>query len=98
MVSFRSHLAITRAAGERSNEAHDNRCTDPQIPMTNDQIRRNDEIPMTKPTSAQHGPLGGPSVGFHSSCVIRLSSFGLLSAFLSVFGGQPPAGGENSVL
>ena len=53
---------------------------------------------MTKPTSAEHGPFRGSSFGFHSSFVIRHSSFGLLSAFLSVFGWQPPAGGESSVL
>jgi outer membrane lipoprotein-sorting protein len=66
--------------------------------MTNDEIRRNEEIPMTKPASAKHGALRHSSFGFLSAFGIRHSAFAFLSAFLSGFGWQPPACGANSVL
>src|SRR5205809_6351116 len=72
--------------------------TGSQIRMTNDEIRRNDEIPMTKPASTQHRAFRHSSFGFLSSFVIRHSSFKFLCAFLSVFGWQPPACGASSVL
>ena len=72
--------------------------TGSQIRMTNDEIRRNDEIPMTKPASTQHRAFRHSSFGFLSSFVIRHSSFSFLCAFLSVFGWQPPACGASSVL
>ena len=72
--------------------------TGSQIRMTNDEIRRNDEIPMTKPASTQHRAFRHSSFGFLSSFVIRHSSFSFLCAFLSVFGWQPPACGASSAL
>src|SRR6266487_27235 len=72
--------------------------TGSQIRMTNDEIRRNDEIPMRKPASAQHSAFRHSSFGFLSSFVIRHSSFNFLCACLSVFGWQPPACGASSVL
>jgi outer membrane lipoprotein-sorting protein len=72
--------------------------TGPEIRMTNDEIRRNDEIPMTKPSSTQYRAFRHSSCGLRSSFVIRHSSFSFLCAFLSVFGWQPPACGASSVL
>ena len=72
--------------------------TGSQIRMTNDEIRRNDEIPMTKTACAQHRTFRHSSFGFLSSFVIRHSSFNFLCVFLSVFGWQPPACGASSVL
>src|SRR5437773_6825074 len=72
--------------------------TGSQIRMTNDEIRRNDKIRMTKPASAQHRAFRHSSFGFLSSFVIRHSSFNFLCAFLSVFGWPPPACGVGSVL
>src|SRR5437762_10499604 len=46
-----------------------------QIRMTNDEIRRNDEIRMTKPATAQPRAFGHLGFGFLSSFVIRHSSF-----------------------
>src|ERR1043166_8667953 len=43
--------------------------------MTNDQIRRNDEIRRTKPAIAQLGAFGNSGFGFLSSFVIRHLSF-----------------------
>src|SRR6266496_2021393 len=50
--------------------------------MTNDQIRRNDQIRMTKPATARLGSIRHSGLGFHwslvighSSLVIRHSSF-----------------------
>ena len=98
MVSFRSHLAVTRAPGERSKKLALAEGTGSQIRMTNDEIRRNDEIPMTKTACAQHRTFRHSSFGFLSSFVIRHSSFNFLCVFLSVFGWQPPACGASSVL
>src|SRR5437867_9672206 len=98
MVSFRSHLAVTRAPGERSKKLALAEGTGSQIRMTNDEIRRNDEIPMTKTACAQHRAFRYSSFGFLSSFVIRHSSFNFLCAFLSVFGWQPPACGASSFL
>src|SRR5436309_2371646 len=95
MVSFRSDLAVTRAPGERSNEARDSRRRGFSNP--NEEIRRNDEFPWTKPASAQHGALRHSSFGFHSSFVIRHSSFNFSCAILGVFGWQPLACGASSV-
>src|SRR5947209_7716848 len=72
--------------------------TGSQIRMTNDEIRRNDEIPMTKPASAQHRAFRHSSFEFLSSLVIRHWSSNCLCAFLSLFGWQPPACGASSVL
>ena len=69
-----------------------------QIRMTNDEIRRNDEIPMTKPASEHRRAFRHSSFEFLSSFVIRHSSFNFLCAFLSVLGWQPPACGASSVL
>ena len=66
-----------------------------QIRMTNDEIRRNDEIPMTKPARATRS---FSTFELRISLVIRHSSFNFLCAFLSVFGWQPPACGASSVL
>src|SRR5438093_1114052 len=66
--------------------------------MTNDEIRRNDEIPMPKTVSARHRAFRDSSFGFRSSFVMRHSSFNFLCAFLSVLGWQPPACGASSVL
>ena len=66
--------------------------------MTNDKIRKNDEIRMTKPASTQHGAFRHSSFEFLSSLVIRHWSSKCLGAFLSVFGWQPPACGASSVL
>src|SRR5216117_839067 len=44
---------------------------DSQTPMTNDQIRRNDEIRRTKPAIAQLGAFGHSGFGFVSSLVIQ---------------------------
>src|SRR3989442_13151875 len=66
-----------------------------QIRMTNDEIRTNDDIPMTKPARATRS---------FSTCELRISlvvgdsSSIFLCAFLSVFGWRPPAGGASSVL
>src|SRR5437867_5287752 len=98
MVSFRSHLAVTRAPGERSKKLALAEGTGSQIRMTNDEIRRNDEIPMTKPACAEHRAFRYSSFGFLSSFVIRHSSFNFLCALLSVFGWQPLACGASSVL
>jgi len=46
-----------------------------QTRMTNDEIRRNDEIRMTKPATAQPTAFGHSGFGFRSSFVIRHSSF-----------------------
>src|SRR5206468_11269036 len=43
--------------------------------MTNDEIRRNDEIRMTKPATAQLRVFRHSGFGFHSSFVIGHSSF-----------------------
>src|SRR6058998_2925715 len=48
---------------------------DSQTRMTNDEMRRNDEIRRTKPAIAQLGAFGHSGFGFHSSFVIRHSSF-----------------------
>jgi len=48
---------------------------DSQTRMTNDEIRRKDEIRMTKPATAQLGAIGHSGFGFLSSSVIRYSSF-----------------------
>src|SRR5882672_3647388 len=72
--------------------------TGSQIRMTNEEIRRNHEIPMTKPASAQHRIFRHSSFGFLSSFVIRHSSFNFLCAFLSVFGWQPSACGASADL
>ena len=69
-----------------------------QIRMTNDEIRRNDEIPMTKPASEHRRAFRHSSFEFLSSFVIRHSSFNFLCAFLSVLGWQPPACGASSAL
>src|SRR5436190_174385 len=53
---------------------------------------------MTKPASTQHKAIRHSSFGFHSSFVIRHSSFALPCVFLSVFGWQLPAGGASSFL
>src|SRR5438067_13902026 len=45
---------------------------DSQTRMTNDEIRRNYQIRMTKPATAQLGALGHSGFGFLSSLVIRL--------------------------
>ena len=66
--------------------------------MTNDKIRKNDEIRMTKPASTPHGTFRHSSFGFLSSFVIRHSSFNFLWAILSLLGWQPPACGASSVL
>jgi len=66
--------------------------------MTNDEIRKNDEIRMTKPASAPCGAFRHSSFGFLSSFVIRHSSFNHLCVFLSVFGWQRAASGASSVL
>ena len=66
--------------------------------MTNDKIRKNDEIRMPKPASTQHSAFRHSSFQFLSSLVIRHWSFNFLCAFLSVFGWQPPACGASSVL
>src|SRR5439155_558860 len=42
--------------------------------MTNDEIRRNEEIRRTKPAIAQLGAFGHSGFGFHSSFVIRHST------------------------
>ena len=49
--------------------------THPQTPMTNDQIRRNDQIRMTKPATAQRRAIGHSGFGFLSSLVIGHWSF-----------------------
>src|SRR5438874_5840665 len=46
-----------------------------QIRMTNDEIRRNDQIRMTKPATAQLRGFGHSGFGFLSSLVVRPSSF-----------------------
>jgi hypothetical protein len=46
-----------------------------QIPMTNDKIRKNDEIRMTKPATALPRPFRHSGFGFLSSLVIGHSSF-----------------------
>src|SRR6266568_7638509 len=69
-----------------------------EIRMTNDEIRRNEEIPMTKPASAQHRALRHSSFGFLSAFGIRHSAFSFLCVFLCVLGWQPPACGASSVL
>ena len=69
-----------------------------EIRMTNDEIRRNEEIPMTKPASAQHRALRHSSFGFLSAFGIRHSSFSFLCVFLCVLGWQPPACGADSAL
>ncbi len=66
--------------------------------MTNDKIRRNDEIPMTKPASAHRGAFRHSNFGFLSLFVIRHSSFAFLCAFLGGFGWQPPACRASSAL
>jgi outer membrane lipoprotein-sorting protein len=66
-----------------------------QIRMTNAEIRRNDEIPMTKPARATQS---FSAFELRISLVTRHSSFNFLCAFLSVFGWQPPACGASSVL
>jgi outer membrane lipoprotein-sorting protein len=66
--------------------------------MTNDEIRKNDEIRMTKLATAQLRAFRHSSFGFLSSFVIRISSFTFLCSFLGVFGWQPPACGASSVL
>src|SRR5207245_7891019 len=48
---------------------------DSQTRMTNDQIRRNDQIRMTKPATAQLRASGHSGFGFLSSLVIGHSSF-----------------------
>src|SRR5439155_26508064 len=48
--------------------------------MTNDEIRRNDEIRMTKPATAQLGAFGHSGFGFLSSLVIGHSSFSFSSS------------------
>ena len=48
---------------------------DSQTRMTNDQIRRNDQIQMTKPATAQLRAIGHSGFGFLSSLVIGPSSF-----------------------
>jgi outer membrane lipoprotein-sorting protein len=98
MVSLRSDLAVTRAPGERSKKLAIAEGTGSQIRMTNDEIRRDDEIRVTKPASAQQRAFRHSSFGFLSLFVIRHSSFNFLWALLSVFGWQPPACGANSVL
>jgi hypothetical protein len=62
--------------------------------MTNDEIRRKDEIPMTKPATAQLKALGHSGLGFllsfvirHSSFVTRHLSFLLLAGSLAVSAG-----------
>ena len=55
-----------------------------QIRMTNDEIRRNDEIPMTKPANEQLA-LRHSGFGFHSSFVIRHLSFNASVALSLVF-------------
>ena len=45
--------------------------------MTNDQIRRNDQIRMTKPATSQLRAFGHSGFGFHSSLVIRHWSFAI---------------------
>ena len=66
--------------------------------MTNDKIRKNDEIRMTKPATAQLRGSRHSSFGFLLSLVISHWSFNFLCAFLSVFAWQPPACGASSVL
>src|SRR5437667_5010187 len=53
---------------------------------------------MTKLAGAQHRALRHSSFGFHSSFVLRPSSFNFLSVFLSVFGWQLLASGSSSAL
>ena len=48
---------------------------DSQTRMTNDQIRRDDQIRMTKPATAQLRAIGHSGFGFLSSLVIRHRSF-----------------------
>src|SRR5437764_7345085 len=48
---------------------------DSQTRMTNDEIRRNDKIRMTKPATAQLRAFGHSGFGFLSSFEIRHSSF-----------------------
>jgi len=69
-----------------------------QIRMTNDETRRNDEIPMTKPASAKHRAFRHSSFELLSSFVIRHSSFSVLCIFLGLFCWQPPARAATSVL
>src|SRR6266516_1473137 len=57
--------------------------------MTNDKIRRNDEIPMTKPAIAQLRAFRHSSFGFLSSFVIRHLSCLLLAGSLAVAAGTP---------
>src|SRR5437867_1352137 len=45
--------------------------------MTNDEIRRNDQIRRTKPAIAQLGAFGHSGFGFHSSFVIQRGRLGL---------------------
>jgi outer membrane lipoprotein-sorting protein len=66
--------------------------------MTNDEIRRNDEIPMTKLASAHRRGFRHSSFAFLSSFVLRPSSFTLLCALLSVFGWQSRVCGASSLL
>src|SRR5438093_7620802 len=47
---------------------------DSQTRMTNDQIRRNDQIRMTKPATAQLRAIGHSGFGFLSSFVVRHST------------------------
>src|SRR6185369_3249748 len=97
MVSLRSDLAVTRVPSKRLKETRDCR-RGSQTRMTNDEIRRNDEFPMTNLVSAQHRAFRHSSFGFLSSFVIRHSSFNFLWAILSLLGWQPPACGASSVL
>ena len=65
--------------------------------MTNDETRRNDELPMI-PERAKYRALRHSRFGFLSSFVIRHSSFHCLCAFLGLFGWQPSACGAGSEL
>jgi len=48
---------------------------DSQTRMTNDEIRKNDQIPMTKPATAQLRATGHSGFGFHWSLAIGHWSF-----------------------
>src|SRR5438552_19030328 len=48
---------------------------DSQTRMTNDKVRRNDQIRMTKPATAQLRAIGHSGFGFHWSLVIGHWSF-----------------------
>src|SRR5439155_958662 len=73
--SAKCYTEVLKSPGSRARHGNFSRNHASEIRMTNDEIRRNDEIRMTKSATAPPRAFRNSCFGFHSSFVIRYSSF-----------------------